>query len=38
VSLDGKELFMAPGRYEGVVEPGGHEVVARKPGRTPATE
>jgi hypothetical protein len=38
VTLDGKDLFIAPGQYAGVVEPGGHEVVARKPGRIPATE
>jgi tetratricopeptide (TPR) repeat protein len=38
VTLDGRDLFIAPGRYEGVVEPGGHEVVARKPGRIAATE
>jgi hypothetical protein len=38
VSLDGKPLFVAPGRYQGLVEPGGHQVVASGEGRIPATE
>jgi hypothetical protein len=38
VSLDGKPLFVAPGRYQGLVEPGGHQVVASGEGRVPATE
>jgi hypothetical protein len=38
VSLDGKPLFVAPGRYRGLVEPGGHQVVASGEGRIPATE
>jgi hypothetical protein len=38
VSLDGKPLFVAPGRYQGLVEPGGHQVVASGEGRVPATK
>jgi hypothetical protein len=38
VSLDGKPLFVAPGRYQGLLEPGGHQVVASGEGRIPATE
>lgn len=38
VTLDGKPLFVAPGRYQGLVEPGGHQVVASAAGRIPDTE
>ena len=37
VTLDGQRLFTGPGRHEGVVLPGEHQVVARKPGRIPET-
>ena len=37
VTLDGQPLFTGPGRYEGMVRPGGHQLVASKPGRIPAT-
>jgi hypothetical protein len=32
VTLDGKLLFEAPGRHEGHVRPGGHQLVAHKAG------
>jgi hypothetical protein len=32
VSLDGKPLFVGPGRHEGLVRPGAHQLVASKPG------
>ncbi|MDR0965325.1 MAG: PEGA domain-containing protein [Myxococcales bacterium] len=32
VSMDGQELFVAPGKYEGFVRPGPHAIVAKKPG------
>ena len=35
VSLDGKVVFVAPGRYEGLVRPGAHTVVASKEGHAP---
>lgn len=35
VSLDGKVLFTAPGRYEGLVRPGAHTFVAAKEGHAP---
>jgi hypothetical protein len=35
VTMDGKTLFMAPGRYEGLVRPGAHSIVARKEGYLP---
>jgi hypothetical protein len=38
VSLDGKPLFIGPGRYQDLVQPGGHQVVASAAGRIPATE
>lgn len=38
VSLDGKPLFVGPGRRRSVVEPGGHQIVASGEGRIPATE
>lgn len=37
VTLDGQRLFTGPGRYEGVVLPGEHQVVASRPGRIPET-
>lgn len=35
VTLDGRLLFTGPGRYEGVVLPGGHQLVASKQGHIP---
>jgi hypothetical protein len=35
VMLDGKVLFVAPGRYEGLVRPGRHTIVATKEGHPP---
>jgi hypothetical protein len=35
VSMDGQVLFTAPGRYEGLVRPGKHSVVATKEGYVP---
>jgi hypothetical protein len=35
VSLDGKELFVAPGSYEGLVRTGEHTVLARGTGYAP---
>jgi hypothetical protein len=35
VSMDGKVLFVAPGRYEGFVRPGRHAIVATKDGNPP---
>lgn len=35
VSLDGKVLFTAPGRYEGLVRPGAHTFVAAREGQAP---
>lgn len=32
VSMDGQELFVAPGQYEGFVRPGPHSIVAKKEG------
>lgn len=32
VLLDGKPLFVGPGNYVGFVQPGGHQLVARKEG------
>ena len=32
VSMDGQELFVAPGKYEGYVRPGPHSIVAKKEG------
>jgi hypothetical protein len=32
VSLDGKPLFVGPGRHQGLVRPGAHQLVASKPG------
>jgi hypothetical protein len=37
VSLDGKELFVAPGKYEGLVRPGSHTVTVSKGGQAPTT-
>ena len=30
--MDGQELFIAPGQYEGFVRPGPHSIVAKKEG------
>ncbi len=38
VTLNGQLVFTGPGRYEGMVRPGGHQLVASKAGRIPATE
>lgn len=38
VTLNGQPVFTGPGRYEGMVRPGGHQIVASKPGLIPATE
>jgi len=35
VSLDGQVVFVAPGRYEGLVRPGAHTFVAAKEGHAP---
>jgi tetratricopeptide (TPR) repeat protein len=35
VTMDGKVLFVAPGRYEGLVRPGRHTIVATKEGHPP---
>ena len=35
VTMDGKPLFQAPGRFEGLVHPGAHSVVAVKEGFVP---
>ncbi len=32
ISMDGQELFIAPGQYEGFVRPGPHSIVAKKEG------
>lgn len=32
ISMDGQELFTAPGQYEGFVRPGPHSIVAKKEG------
>lgn len=37
VTMDGRYLFTGPGRYQGVVAPGRHQVVASKQGRIPET-
>ncbi|WP_428269774.1 hypothetical protein [Haliangium sp.] len=38
VTLDGDPLFVAPGRYRGLVQPGSHQLVVSKDGHIPATE
>lgn len=38
VTMDGKPLFTGPGRHQGLVLPGGHQILASAPGRIPATE
>ena len=38
VTLNGQHVFTGPGRHEGMVRPGGHQIVATKAGRIPATE
>lgn len=35
VTMDGQVLFVAPGRYEGMVRPGAHTIVATKQGYLP---
>lgn len=35
VSLDGQVVFVAPGRYEGLLRPGAHTFVAAKEGHAP---
>ncbi len=35
VAMDGKVLFVGPGRYEGLVRPGRHTIVATKAGHPP---
>ena len=32
VTLDGKALFVCPGKYQGFMQPGAHQLVARKEG------
>lgn len=34
VTLDGKALFVCPGKYQGFMQPGAHQLVARKEGYT----
>lgn len=38
VTLDGRVLFIGPGRYEGMVTPGAHQLVASRAGFVPETE
>lgn len=38
VTLDGRPIFTGPGRFEGVVVPGEHQILASKAGYLPATE
>lgn len=38
VTMDGKELFVGPGRYEGLARVGEHSFIATKPGYIPANE
>ena len=38
VTLNGDHVFTGPGRYEGMVRPGGHQLVASKIGRLTAAE
>jgi hypothetical protein len=38
VTLNGQRVFTGPGRYEAMVRPGGHQLVASKVGRLTATE
>ncbi|MCG8419775.1 MAG: PEGA domain-containing protein [Proteobacteria bacterium] len=38
VTLDGREVLTGPGSVDIVVMPGGHQLVARKPGRRTQTE
>jgi hypothetical protein len=35
VTMDGKVLFVSPGRYEGLVRPGRHTIIATKEGHPP---
>lgn len=36
VTLDGKTLFVAPGRYTGLVRPGAHNIIANRQGYLPS--
>lgn len=38
VTLDGNTLFVAPGRYSGLVRPGAHSIVATKEGYLPTDQ
>ncbi|MFY0528447.1 hypothetical protein ACN28I_36575 [Archangium gephyra] len=38
VTLDGQTLFVAPGRYSGLVRPGAHSIVATKQGFLPTDQ
>lgn len=38
VTLDGQTLFVAPGRYSGLVRPGAHSIVATKEGFLPTDQ
>lgn len=37
VTLDGKALYLCPGQYRGFMQPGAHQLVARKEGYTTET-
>jgi hypothetical protein len=36
VTMDGKTLFVAPGRYAGLVRPGAHSIIATREGYVPS--
>ncbi|WP_223638718.1 hypothetical protein [Corallococcus sp. EGB] len=38
VTMDGQTLFVAPGRYEGLVRPGAHSIVATMAGFVPSDQ
>ncbi|RKH63064.1 hypothetical protein D7W81_21160 [Corallococcus aberystwythensis] len=38
VTMDGQPLFVAPGRYEGLVRPGAHSIVATMAGYVPSDQ
>ncbi|NOK22748.1 hypothetical protein [Corallococcus carmarthensis] len=38
VTMDGQPLFVAPGRYEGLVRPGAHSIVATMTGFVPSDQ
>ncbi|PTL81229.1 hypothetical protein [Vitiosangium sp. GDMCC 1.1324] len=38
VTMDGQPLFVAPGRYAGLVRPGAHSIVATKQGYLPSDQ